>query len=123
MTRPTAWGAAVLLLIGAVGCGAVDAQQEPPPGVTYQAASDDPRLPEGALRRLVLSDLPGGCTLDARCGDLVGVDCGSAADGPYYYVEALSGRILEYCGGACMVPPSPGSPYCRRCPPAGWTCR
>ncbi len=115
--------AAGLLLIGAVGCGAVGGREEPLPGFTVQAASDDPNLPEGTPRRLVLTDLPGGCEVDARCGELVGVNCGAEVDGPYYYVEAFSGRILEYCGGACMAGPRPDSPYCRNCPAVGWTCQ
>ncbi len=112
---------AAALLVGAVGCGQDAVMKEPPPGTTYQAASDDPRLPDGTVRTLDLTRLPGRCVVDATCGGLVGVDCDSAVDGPYYYVEAFSGRIVEYCGGACMAP-SRDSPFCRSCPPAGWTC-
>ncbi|MFP2909126.1 hypothetical protein ACLESD_29605 [Pyxidicoccus sp. 3LFB2] len=123
MMRPAAWMTAALLGLGTAGCGAMaPGRSSRPPGTTYQAASDDPRLPEGAVRRLTLTDLPGGCEIHARCGDLVGINCGFEADGPYYYVEASSGRIVEYCGGACMRGPSPDNPYCRSCPPVGWTC-
>jgi hypothetical protein len=118
------WMTAALLLVGSVGCGSESSgRDEPLPDTVVQAASDDPRLPEGTVRRLTLTDLPGGCKVAATCGDLVGVNCGAEVDGPYYYVEKPTGRIVEYCGGACMMGPSPDSPYCRHCPPLGWTCK
>ena len=74
--------------------------------------------PEGSLD---LSALPGGCEKAATCGDFVGVDCGSAVDGPYYYVRRDTGKIIQICGGACMSPErKPG--VCEQCPPAEWTC-
>ncbi|MCP3139995.1 hypothetical protein [Pyxidicoccus xibeiensis] len=123
MTGSLPWLAATLLFVGVVGCGAHGSREEAPtPYETERAASEDPRLPEGARRTLDLRELPGDCEVQATCGGLVGVDCDSAADGPYYYVEASSGRILEYCGGACMGGSSPDSPLCRNCPAIGWTC-
>ncbi|QSQ22131.1 hypothetical protein JY651_44525 [Pyxidicoccus parkwayensis] len=125
MRKPAQWLMAALLLAGAVGCGSADVAREDSrlPETVVQAASDDPRLPEGTVRTLDLNALGRGCRVDATCGDLVGVDCGQDVDGPYYYVEKPTGRIVEYCGGACMLGPSPDSPLCRHCPPLGWTCK
>lgn len=50
------------------------------------------------------------------CGNLVGVDCGAAIDGPYYYVKRDTGKIVSYCGGYCM------DGKCTNCPPREWTC-
>ena len=74
------------------------------------------------LEYLNLSNLKYGCKIQDRCGDLVGVDCGSASDGAYYYADGKTGRIMGYCGGYCMAP-GVGSPKnCRDCPPKEWTC-
>ncbi|HYO55601.1 hypothetical protein [Archangium sp.] len=69
-----------------------------------------------------LSALPEGCERDRACGGLVGVDCDSAVDGPYYYVEERTGRVVETCGGACMGGPKPDQGICVECPPREWTC-
>jgi len=66
--------------------------------------------------------LPEGCSRDKTCGNLTGVDCGSAVDGPYYYVETITGRVVETCGGACMAGPDPDRGLCVECPPRAWTC-
>lgn len=73
--------------------------------------------------KLDLQNLQYPCRIERNCGDLVGIDCASAVDGPYYYVDKNSGKIIEYCGGLCMI--SHGKPrgkYCRNCPPKEWTC-
>lgn len=123
MRKPVKVMLAALLLWGSAGCDSEPSRQEetPVPESMIQAASEDPRLPEGEVKRLDLEHLPAHCVVAATCGDMVGVDCDSDVDGPYYYVEKPTGRILEYCGGACMAP-EPGSPYCRHCPPPGWSC-
>jgi hypothetical protein len=74
------------------------------------------------LERLDPLWLPEGCTWDRTCGDLAGVDCGMAVDGPYYYVEARTGDVVETCGGACMGGPRPEEGLCGECPPRQWTC-
>jgi ankyrin repeat protein len=56
-----------------------------------------------------------GCKQLARCGDLVLVDCNSAADGPAYYLDQEASKLLATCGGACMG-------GCKNCPPVEWTC-
>jgi hypothetical protein len=60
------------------------------------------------------------CRLERTCGPLWGVDCGAAADGPYYYVRPSPDGLHELatCGGACM------GGRCTDCPPKsdGWTC-
>lgn len=52
------------------------------------------------------------CVVDMRCANILGIDCGSAADGPYYYVRENDLEIISYCGGYCMA-------SCDNCPPAG----
>jgi hypothetical protein len=56
------------------------------------------------------------CHLVAECGDLLAVDCNSAADGPLYYVNSSSLEKVSTCGGACM------KRNCTDCPPKEWTC-
>jgi hypothetical protein len=97
--RATVLVAALGLLLAGTGCGKAE---------------------DGYLNLLALSD---GCEFDARCGDLVGVNCRSEVDGPYYYVEGLTGRIVATCGGACMLGPQPERGLCVECPPKEWTCR
>ena len=88
-------------------------------------------LLEGAeCRRSVPGDLPPGdteigklaeqCTKPRYCGPVGYVDCGSAADGPAYYFERRSGKVLGYCGGYCMMG---GEKCARTCPPPEWTCQ
>lgn len=56
------------------------------------------------------------CRHERACGDLIGVDCESAVDGPYYYVRRDSLEIVSRCGGFCR------GNDCTECPPKGWTC-
>jgi hypothetical protein len=56
------------------------------------------------------------CSLHKECGALLGIDCQSAADGPYYYVKKDTLEVVARCGGFCM------GGHCTNCPPAGWTC-
>lgn len=64
---------------------------------------------------LDLEHLDESCHIDQTCGDLVGVDCNSAADGPYYYVKKSTGKVVSFCGGYC-------DGRCTNCPPKQWTC-
>jgi hypothetical protein len=48
-----------------------------------------------------------GCGLERVCGDLWGIDCGAASDGPYYYVRAEDLRVLSSSWAA---------------PPKRWNC-
>src|SRR5687768_11339772 len=57
------------------------------------------------------------CTRPKYCGPIGFVDCGSQTDGPAYYFERSSGKVIAACGGFCM------SGDCRDCPPPSWTCR
>lgn len=77
---------------------------------------------ENGQTHVDLSALPNGCVVDETCGNLVGVDCGSAVDGPYYYLEKDTSRIVETCGGACMGGPKPDQDVCVECPPREWNC-
>ena len=73
--------------------------------------------------RISLQNLQPPCRIERTCGNLVGVDCASAVDGPYYYVDKNSEKIVEYCGGVCMGSHGkPNGKYCRNCPPKSWTC-
>jgi hypothetical protein len=56
------------------------------------------------------------CRLERTCGDLLGIDCDAAVDGPYYYVKPGSLEKVSTCGGACM------GGKCVNCPPAEWDC-
>jgi hypothetical protein len=56
------------------------------------------------------------CRYERSCGDMIGVDCNAAADGPYYYVQRTDLKTVATCGGACM------GGRCTDCPPKAWTC-
>jgi hypothetical protein len=56
------------------------------------------------------------CRIERTCGDMIGIDCQSNLDGPYYYIDGNSGNIISTCGGACM------GGTCTNCPPTGWNC-
>ncbi|XXF77687.1 hypothetical protein P2318_32250 [Myxococcaceae bacterium GXIMD 01537] len=108
----SAGGLALLALLS--GCG----EQRERSGDPSAATLTQPR--EESARTLDLGDLPEGCVLERECGRYVSVDCGAAVDGPAYFVERASQRIVAYCGGACMGGPQPG--LCERCSPADWGC-
>jgi hypothetical protein len=67
------------------------------------------------LERLGLVDGPSSCKFIQECGDVILIDCNSAADGPAYYVDRRAAKVLATCGGACMR-------GCVGCPPTAWTC-
>lgn len=83
---------------------------DPPPATKPETATD----PELAAR--VKTKFGENCRLERTCGDLVGVDCKAAVDGPYYYAEKRDLKTVATCGGACM------SGRCTDCPPKAWTC-
>lgn len=56
------------------------------------------------------------CRFERACGNLWGIDCQAAVDGPYYYVKAGSLEEVAGCGGMCM------GGRCTNCPPKEWTC-
>jgi hypothetical protein len=55
------------------------------------------------------------CKLVQQCGEMIYIDCNSAADGPAYYINQASAQLLATCGGACMR-------GCTNCPPKEWAC-
>jgi hypothetical protein len=55
------------------------------------------------------------CRYERSCGDMIGVDCESAVDGPYYYVRRDTLAVVSTCGGTCRL-------GCTDCPPKAWTC-
>jgi hypothetical protein len=73
-------------------------------------------LLSGCLSHRVSSRFPG-CRLERECGALLGVDCHSAVDGPYWYVRKADLTVVAACGGFCM------EGQCTNCPPKEWTCQ
>jgi hypothetical protein len=55
------------------------------------------------------------CRHERSCGELLGIDCQSAVDGPYYYTQRDL-TVVSTCGGACRL-------GCTDCPPKAWTCK
>jgi hypothetical protein len=55
------------------------------------------------------------CRYERACGDMIGVDCESAVDGPYHYVRRDTLAVVSTCGGTCRL-------GCTDCPPKAWTC-
>ena len=76
-----------------------------------------PKTPaDPELERRVKEKFGDTCRLERSCGDLLGVDCKAAVDGPYYYAQRDDLKTVATCGGACM------SGRCVDCPPKAWTC-
>lgn len=77
--------------------------------------------PDAARDQAIAKAYGDSCHLERTCGPIWGVDCGAAADGPYFYLRPRVDRIeaLATCGGACM------GNRCTNCPPRlpGWSCR
>ena len=73
-------------------------------------------LPQPPYKNIDPKSYGPNCRIESTCGNIVGVDCGSAADGPYYYVDKDSGETISRCGGYCM------DGTCTNCPPKEWTC-
>lgn len=71
---------------------------------------NDPQLVERVSREF------SSCRLERTCGQLIGVDCQSASDGPYFYIEVNTFKHIASCGGNCMNGPCPD------CPPPQWDC-
>lgn len=83
---------------------------DPPPPTPAEPA------PDPALAARVKEKFGERCKLERSCGDLLGVDCGAALDGPYYYAQRSDLKTVSTCGGACM------GGRCTDCPPKAWTC-
>lgn len=83
--------------------------EEPPPQPRPEPI-DDP-----ALTTRVQERFGERCRPERTCGELLGIDCGAAVDGPYYYVQKTDLKKISTCGGACMR-------GCTDCPPKAWTC-
>jgi hypothetical protein len=75
---------------------------------------------EDAIRK----KFDGRCKLVKQCGDLSYIDCGSAYDGPSYFVKTATLETVMRCGGACQRPVSmqKDDQVCTQCPPKAWTC-
>ncbi|HEY0135180.1 MAG TPA: hypothetical protein VGB85_13925 [Nannocystis sp.] len=86
------------------------AGDEPAPATPPKTAEDP------ALAAKITKQFGERCKLERSCGDLLGVDCQSAVDGPYYYVQRRDLKTVATCGGACR------RTGCTDCPPKAWTC-
>lgn len=60
---------------------------------------------------IILKRFGSQCKIDSVCGQLIGIDCDSAADGSYLYVQRETGVIVSVCGAV------------GRCPQKGWDCK
>lgn len=85
--------------------------EEPPP----QPGPEPEPIDDPALTTRVQERFGERCRPERFCGELLGVDCGAAVDGPYYYVQKTDLKPISTCGGACMR-------GCTNCPPKAWTC-
>lgn len=69
----------------------------------------------------IAKSLGGWCTPAATCGNLLYVSCRPEVDGPTYYVDLHSEKVVSTCGGACWD--RAGNSDCEsKCPPREWTC-
>lgn len=85
-------------------------QADPPAAEPVPGGPPDPELAARIKERFGER-----CRYERACGELVGVDCDAAVDGPYYYVTRADLKTVSTCGGACMG-------RCTDCPPKAWTC-
>ncbi|MBL9104192.1 MAG: hypothetical protein JNL82_24815 [Myxococcales bacterium] len=86
-------------------------QADPPAAEPVPGGPPDPELAARIKERFGER-----CRYERACGELVGVDCDAAVDGPYYYVTRADLKTVSTCGGACM------GGRCTDCPPKAWTC-
>lgn len=127
---------AALVLSGSTACSNNAGPVAAPPGVAPRSEPDpdgganfasppgteDPQPPSQPsdvppeLAAKIKRQFGERCRLERTCGDLLGIDCDAAVDGPYYYVRRDSLEVISRCGGACM------SGTCTDCPPKAWTC-
>ena len=97
--------------------GAAAAETEPAPASATPSASASASASPEEVRALAIQRRFGNaCRLAHECGALWGIDCDTTVDGPYYYVEAQTLKVVARCGGYCD-----GS-LCTSCPPRTWTC-
>jgi len=82
---------------------------ETPPAPTPQVPTDT------TLAARITEKFGERCKHERSCGDLLGIDCQSATDGPYYYAQRSDLKTVATCGGACRG-------GCTDCPPKAWTC-
>jgi hypothetical protein len=111
----------------ALGCGAPST----PPSSTHphaaasadevahaapSAAPSASATPEETRAAAIKGRFGTSCRLTRECAGLWGIDCDAAIDGPYYYVEAQTLKVVARCGGYC------DGATCTNCPPRTWTC-
>ena len=124
MSRAHGWNIAVVgyLAAGALllGCGG----REKEPAYSAENTQDSAyrenysQYAEEVQEKLA----SGNCNVGSTCGDLAFINCHIEVDGPGYYIHSPTGRVLEVCGGACMMGPGRNG-WCMACPPPEWTCK
>lgn len=82
-------------------------------------------IPDNNISSINPKDYGRSCKVhDLTCDGVVGIDCDSAADGPYYYVDEKTGEILSSCGGACRTSDEEQIEICEtKCPAEEWNCK
>lgn len=103
-----------VLLTSAFACSGATSNPSPPAPEEAPPESQAEQAPP-ELASKIRSAFGEQCRFERACGELVGVDCNSAADGPYYYVRQGSLEVVSTCGGACRR-------GCTECPPKAWDC-
>lgn len=64
------------------------------------------------------------CEVARICDSVIGINCNSEIDGPYYYVNKNSGEILSKCGGYCLTADQEQIKICQtKCPAEEWNCQ
>jgi len=112
--------APLVLVLAASACTERGSTPDTPASAAANATDARPPAsapPPADLAARITATFGARCKLQKTCGALLGIDCNSAADGPYFYVRADSLEKVSVCGGACM------RGRCTNCPPAEWTCR
>jgi hypothetical protein len=105
----------------AVGCGVTStqsrfAQQRPSAEPASSSSASAVTPPEEARAAAIRGRFGNSCRLARECAGMWGIDCDAAVDGPFYYVEAQTLKVVARCGGYC------DGARCTECPPRTWTC-
>jgi len=101
-----------------------DPRAPAPSGLVICRAEDDDATKEivsrlasrGSPPELTMPVINMGCRLERICGNIAGVDCKSAIDGPYDYFDMTDWRSVAQCGGRCR------GGQCTNCPPKELKC-
>jgi len=63
------------------------------------------------------------CNLINKCEDIALINCQSEVDGPLFYVNFTTNKLIQCCGGCCDTDEvNKNGTTCMQCPPKEWTC-